>query len=67
MRIHTTDGQTIKAMRAGKELEIGPKPKQFGDDEARFILSPYFARHWSANVAAVAEEPPPEDSGADVG
>lgn len=53
MLIKTNDGRTIRAQNGDKVLEIGPKAQEFGPDEARFILSPYFARNWSPNVEAV--------------
>jgi len=53
MLIKTNDGRTIEAQYGDKILEIGPKAQEYGPDEARFILSPYFARNWSPNVEAV--------------
>ena len=51
--IKTTDGRTIRAQYGDKVLEIGPKAREFGQFESRFILSDYFARNWSPNVEAV--------------
>ena len=53
MLIKTNDGRTIEAQYGDKILEIGPKAQEFGQFEARFILSPYFARNWSPNVETV--------------
>ena len=54
MHIKTTNGKTIKANYGDEVLEIGPKAKEFGPEESRFILSGYFARNFSPNVEAVS-------------
>ena len=65
MLFRTTDGRTIRAQYGDQTLVIGPKAKEFGQFESRFLASSYFARNFSAHVETVTvvtvAAPPADD------